>query len=238
MRFAAFGLEVAEFGGIGFELTAKTAFLECEVAQVLLISAEDESFEHGGTNLRIGFVGAFGGEFVATEGVEAGFESGDAEKTPFGVGNGLGEMFFDVVGGLEFLVDERDEGLVGGDIVVWQQDGAAGEASFEGVVRGLGLAGFALWTGTELCVGAIGGELGFGDGVGWVGRRGGLTLGRALGGATDGSVRHSENSSEEMEKLAQVLGNLDELSDGTVAWVPPKTNQSWRDVCSKVLVSG
>ena len=62
-------------------------------------------------------MGAVGGEFVTAEGVEAGFESGDAEETPFGVGDGLGEVFFDVVGGVEFLVDESDEGLVGGDVV-------------------------------------------------------------------------------------------------------------------------
>jgi len=62
-------------------------------------------------------MGAVGGEFVTAEGVEAGFEGGDAEEAPFGIGDGLREVLFDVVGGGEFFVDEGDEGLVGGDVV-------------------------------------------------------------------------------------------------------------------------
>jgi hypothetical protein len=62
-------------------------------------------------------MGAIGGEFVPAESVEAGFERGDAEKTPFGIGDGLGEVLFDIVGGCEFSIDEGDEGLVGGDVV-------------------------------------------------------------------------------------------------------------------------
>ena len=62
-------------------------------------------------------MGAVGGEFVTTEGIEAGFESGDAEQTPFGIGDGLDEVLFDVVSRVEFSVDEGDEGLIGGDVV-------------------------------------------------------------------------------------------------------------------------
>ncbi len=110
-------LELAEFGGGLLELAAEAAFLQGEVAQVLLISAEDLGFEHTGAELGVGFVSKFGGEFGAAEGVKAGFEGGNAEETPFGIGDCLDEVFFVVVGGGEFLVDERNEGLIGGDVV-------------------------------------------------------------------------------------------------------------------------
>ena len=45
-------------------------------------------------SLGVGFGCHFGGEFGAAEGVEARFEGGDAEESPFGVGNGLDEVFF------------------------------------------------------------------------------------------------------------------------------------------------
>jgi len=83
-----------------------------------LIGAEDEGFENG-------WVGAVGGEFHTAEGVEAGFESGDAQEAPFGIGDGLGEVFLTVAGGAEFPIDERDEGLVGRDVIRWQEDRAA-----------------------------------------------------------------------------------------------------------------
>jgi hypothetical protein len=46
--FEQFLLEAEEFGGVLFELTAETAFLQGEIAQVLLIGTEDVGFEHGG----------------------------------------------------------------------------------------------------------------------------------------------------------------------------------------------
>jgi len=61
-------------------------------------------FEHGSAELGVGFVSAVGGEFVTAESVEAGFEGRDAEETPFGIGDGLNEVLFDVVGGAEFLL--------------------------------------------------------------------------------------------------------------------------------------
>ena len=99
----------------------------------------------------------------AAESVEAGFEGGDAEETPFGIRDALREVLFDVVGGGEFLVDEGDEGLIGGDVVSGQDDGAAGETGFEGVVGGDEFALFRFRAGLRLGVGAVGGELGFGD---------------------------------------------------------------------------
>ncbi len=110
-------MQAAEFGSVLFELIAETAFLQGEIAEVLLIGAEDVSVEHSGAELRVGFVGAVGGEFVTAESVKAGFECGDAEETPFGIGDSLGEVLFDIVGGSEFSINKGDEALIGGDIV-------------------------------------------------------------------------------------------------------------------------
>ncbi len=169
-------MEAAEFGGVLFELITETAFLQGEIAQILLIGAEDVGFEHGGAELGVWFMGAVGGEFVAAERVETGFESGDAEETPFGIGDSLREVLFDIVGGCEFSIDEGDEGLIGGDVVGGQDDGAAGETGFEGVVGGDEFPLFGFGTGRGLGIGSVGGELGFGYLV--------------RGGTAGGSVRH------------------------------------------------
>ena len=58
----------------------------------------------------------------------------------------------------------RDEGLIGDDVVGGQDDGAASETGFESVVGGDEFAVFRFGAGAELGVGAVGGELGFGDG--------------------------------------------------------------------------
>ena len=155
-------MEAADFGGVLFELIAETALLQGEIAEIFLIGAEDVSFEHGGAELGVGFMGAVGGEFVTAERVETGFESGDAEEAPFGIGDSLREVLFDVVGGVEFLVDEGDEGLIGGDVVSGQDDGAAGETGFEGVVGGNEFPLLGFRTRGRLGVGSVGGELGFG----------------------------------------------------------------------------
>ncbi len=112
-------MEAAEFGGVFFKLIAEAAFLQGEVAQVLLKGAEDLSFEHAGAEFGVAFVSTVGGEFGAANGVETGFEGGDAEEAPFCIGDGLDEVLFVVVGRGEFPVDEGDEGLVGGDVVCW-----------------------------------------------------------------------------------------------------------------------
>ena len=171
--FLTLGLEAAEFGGVGFELAAEAALLEGEVAEVLLIGLEDEGFEHDGAGLGIAFVGAFVGELAPAEGVEAGFEDGDTQETPFGIGDGLGEMLLNVVGGGEFGVDHGDDGLVGGDVVGGQEDGAAGSPGFHGVMGRDFFTCRRGRAGAHLGVGPVGVELGFGDVVGGgVGRRG------------------------------------------------------------------
>ena len=52
--------------------------------------------------------------------------------------------------------------MVGGDVVGGEDDGAAGEAGFQGVVRRDEFALGGLGAGAALGVGAVGGELGFG----------------------------------------------------------------------------
>ena len=78
-----------------FELIAEAAFLQGEVPQIFLISAEDVGFEHGGAELGVGLcLPTSAASSNAAEGVEAGFEGGDAEETPFGINDRLDEVFF------------------------------------------------------------------------------------------------------------------------------------------------
>ena len=92
----AFMLELLEFGDIGFALIAETAFLQGEVAEVFSIGEEDLSVDEVFAVEDIGFGGKLVGQFAAADGVDAGFERGDAVQTPFGVGNNLHEGFFSV----------------------------------------------------------------------------------------------------------------------------------------------
>ena len=73
------------------------------------------------------------GEFAAAHGVEAGFERGDAEKPPLGIGDGLGESFFVVGGGGELQKRAVEMVVVGVAVVGGQQERAAGEPGFDGV---------------------------------------------------------------------------------------------------------
>ena len=106
-----------------FELFVQAALLKREIVEIFSVGAEDERFDHGGAGQRVGLEGAFTGEFDTAECVDASFESGNAEQAPFRVGDGLDEELFFVVFGLELLLDEGDEVLVGGNIVRWQEDG-------------------------------------------------------------------------------------------------------------------
>ena len=63
--------------------------------------------------------------------------------------------FLGVGGGLIVEEEALDVVGVGFDVVGWQQDGAAGEPGFQGVVRRLRFAGFGFGAGGELRVGAI-----------------------------------------------------------------------------------
>ncbi len=91
-------LNCLELFGIGLVLAAKTALLESEISEVAAVDDEDVADEKRFAVDGIGFIGDGVSEFTAAEGVEAGFERGDAEETPFGIGDELDEGVF-LVGG-------------------------------------------------------------------------------------------------------------------------------------------
>jgi len=75
----------------------------------------------------------------------------------------MNERFFGIVGGLEFGEEAGDMSVEGLTIVGGEEDGAAGETGFDGVVGGSCFARFGFGTGGELGIGAIRGDLK----VGW-----------------------------------------------------------------------
>ncbi len=173
------GLELAEFGEILFAVAAEAAFLELKVAQLFFVF--EESIE-------------LGDAFLAAAFVERHFEDGDAEEPPIGVGEGLDEDGFAFGRGLEVLFVFFDVVLIAGGIVGGEQDGAAGEGGGYGVGRGAGFAFLGTRSGGEPGIGAIGGELDFGEldrlsGIEF-GLLAGEFLGTALSGATDGAWSH------------------------------------------------
>ena len=98
MFVAAVLLDLFKLDYIGVALVAEATFLEGEVAEVAAEGHEDFGVDEG---LAIGGIFFFGvkiGESAAADGDDARFERRDAEQTPFGIGNGLGERLF-VVGG-------------------------------------------------------------------------------------------------------------------------------------------
>jgi hypothetical protein len=94
-----FVLQLLEFGDIGFTLTAETAFLQGEVAEIFAIGEEGFGVDEVLAVEDIGFVGKLVGQFAAADGVDAGFQGSDAEQPPFGVRNGFHESLFFVGGG-------------------------------------------------------------------------------------------------------------------------------------------
>jgi hypothetical protein len=131
---SALALQVFEFREVDLVAAAETGFLEREVAEVFAVGEEDLRFDHGGADVGIGLVGKCFGELAAAEGVDAGFERGDAEQSPIGRGEGMDEGFFGVGSGLEVSEEAGDVALEGGAVVGWEEDGAAGETGFDGVV--------------------------------------------------------------------------------------------------------
>ena len=144
-----------------FELAGEAGFLQVQVGERLLEGQENFGFDEGGAGVG-GFVGVGGGELLAAQGEEASFEGRDAEETPFDLGEGLEEESFFVGGGLPFFVEAVEMGLPGGEVVGGQENGAAGESGFQGVVGGAGFAFRSFRAGRELCVLAVG--FGFGHG--------------------------------------------------------------------------
>jgi hypothetical protein len=126
--------------GIGLVLAAKAALLECEITEVAAVNDEDVADEKRFAIDRIGFIGDGVSEFTATEGVEAGFERGDAQETPFGIGNELDEGVFLIGGGGETGEMAGDMFAVGLGVVGGEKDGAASEAGFHSIEGRLGFA--------------------------------------------------------------------------------------------------
>jgi hypothetical protein len=123
-------LQGFEFGDVSFALAAKAGFLESEIVEIFAEGEEDLGFNHGGADARVGFVGELFGELAAADGVDTGFERWNAEQAPFGIGDGLHERFLGVGGGLVVEEEALDVLGIGGNVVGWQQDGAAGETGF------------------------------------------------------------------------------------------------------------
>jgi hypothetical protein len=101
---------------------------------------------------------------VEAIGEQAGFEAGGAEHRLLGEGHALeGEHLL----GVDGLVDSGEVGFKMGDFLeIFEADdgeGGGGEAVRAGVVGGSGLAFWRAWAGAFGGVGAIGGELFFGD---------------------------------------------------------------------------
>jgi hypothetical protein len=165
-------LELLEFAEIGFALATEAALLESKIAEFPTVNHVDFSHDEGLAIGGVGFVGEFAGEFAMAERVESGFERSDAEQAPFGVGDGLDEDVFVVIGRREFGEVAIKVLPIDGGIVGRQEDGAAGEAGFDGVHGGFGFAFRRFRPGTELGIGAVGGDAGFGglrDAVDWLG---------------------------------------------------------------------
>ena len=110
--FGAVFLQLGEFGDIGFALVAEAALLQSEVGEIAAIGHEDFALDEGFAIDGVGVVGELIGEFEAADGVDAGFERGDAEQAPFGIGDRLDERFF-FVGSRERIRRSCGRGVVG-----------------------------------------------------------------------------------------------------------------------------
>ncbi len=207
-------MECLQFGHIGFALIAEAAFLEGDVGEFFAVGPEDFSLNERLADGGIALIGIKVGEFELAHGPDAGFERGDAEKTPIGVRDGLDESAFLVGGRGELGVDAVNVLLVDDGVIGGQEDGATGKTRFDGVQRGGSFASGAGWTGAALGVGTVGVQLSVGDGLGSgrrVGRRfGGGTVG-ALGGAALGTVRHSFDIPLVKQKARREMRISDEL---------------------------
>ena len=123
-----------------FVLPAKARFLNGEVVQVTAISEKDLRFDHGFADSLLLFIRKLGGELAAANRVDSGFERREALEPPERIGERLGEALFFVTFGSELFEDSFDVRLKGRDVFRWQEDGAAGETGFQGVVGDFGFS--------------------------------------------------------------------------------------------------
>jgi hypothetical protein len=186
---AALGLKLLEIGGVLYQLPAEAGFLDAQVVQLAMIGEIGVGFDERRTECGILIIEDVG-KFDAAKGVDPGFERGDAEQAPGGIGEGLGERGFGVSGGLPFGEEGCDVVFVGGGIVGGKQHGAAGESRFNSIERRSGFAFGAGGASAELSVRAVGDDAGFGNfsvfGLGSAG----LLLQFALDSAADGTGGH------------------------------------------------
>jgi hypothetical protein len=100
----AFFLEFAEGGGVTIALAAEAGFLDAEVVELALVGEEDFSFDEVLADVRL-FQRKGVGEFEVADGVDAEFERGYSQETPFGIGERLDQALFFVSDRLVLLED-------------------------------------------------------------------------------------------------------------------------------------
>ena len=96
------------------------------------------------------FVSEGTGEFEAADGVDAHFERGNAEETPFGVGERLDEFALVVADGRVVFDELSNVSFIEDGIVAGEQNGPAGEPGLDGVQGGFGFTGLGCGAGAEL----------------------------------------------------------------------------------------
>ncbi len=110
-------LKLTERGEIFFAIAAEPVFLDAEVIELPLIDKQDFGLDEMLADFRLVLI-EFCSEIEPAERVDAHFERGDAEQTPFGVGERLDEAALFIARGLMRREEARDMSLVGGGIFV------------------------------------------------------------------------------------------------------------------------
>jgi hypothetical protein len=141
----AFSLKFTQLGNVFVAIAAEAAFLEVEIAELLLVDQEGVHLNEAWLEQGVA-VGNQRGEFFAAFGEDGEFEAWDAVETPEDVGNGLNQRRFAGSKRLKFG-DETFEVLQVGGVVGREKHGASGEAGFESVQGGNGFALRRSWTG-------------------------------------------------------------------------------------------
>ena len=143
MFIATSGLEVAEeFQGF-LELARETAAIKAQQTEGM-IGIDDVE----------GDSGFFGGR-VGGAGEEIGFEFRNAIEAPGGVDQFLDELAFGGSLGLVFVNESLRVFLVGGGVLVGQEDGLTGQSMAQGVQLGALFAGFGARPGGVERIGAV-----------------------------------------------------------------------------------
>ncbi len=136
---SALGLELTELGGIFFATAMEARFLEVQIAELLFVGEEDLELDESGADGGVLVIELLS-ELGTALGVNGHFQSGDAAETPGGIGDGLNQVAFALAAGTELLFVIANVLLIGRGIVTVKEDGAAGEACFDCVEGGFGLA--------------------------------------------------------------------------------------------------